>query len=246
MSATTYRKSVQITRDLVRGLWKSMAIFVVVVGAGFLAVGLIIAAAGAIDGPSAESIWENSAYATRYYPLALGVMLTPVYLSVAVAHGVTRRSFGLGAAGVVLVVAGVMAVFEAVGYAVENGLYSLGGVTQEFTTPHLFDSATQFWITVPEVWITVSGNVAAGWLIGSAYYKWGSLGPTLALPLLLAPALSVEALMSVGWPGALMTDVWNIDRSPLWLAIPASLVIIVLTLWGTQTFVRSLPVRPQR
>lgn len=246
MSATTYRKSVLVTRDLTRGLSISMAIFVVVVGAGFLLVGLVIGAAGAFDGPGASSVWENSAYATRYYPLALGTMLTPVYLAVAVAHGVTRRSFGLGAAGVVLVIAALMAAFEGVGYVVEYALYELGGLTQEFKVPHLFDTGTELWITVPEVWITVSGNVAAGWLIGSAYYKWGSLGPTLALPLLAVPALAVEALMSVGWPGALMIDVWNIERAPLGVAMPASLAIIALTLWGTQILVRGLPVRPKR
>ena len=245
MSALTYRKAGLVARDQTRGLWLSLAIFVAFVGGGFLLVSALVVALDGFDGPGATSVWENSAYATRYYPLALGVMLTPVYLALGIANGVTRRTFSLGAMGTVVAIAGVMAVLEAVGYAVEDGFYRLAGLTQELTTPHLFDSGSQVWISAPEVWITVTGNVAAGWLIGTVYYRWGWLWPTLALPLTFAPALAVEALMSVGWPGGLMIDVWGIERGPLWLVMPASLLVIALTFALAHMLVRSAAVRPQ-
>lgn len=245
MSALTYRRAGLVTRDQTRGLSLSMVIFIGAVGVGFLLVALLIVAMDGFDGPEARSVWENSAYATRYYPLALGIMLTPVYLALGVANGVTRRAFSLGAMGTVVVIAAIMAVFEAVGYALENGLYQLAGLTQELTTPHLFDSGTQVWISVPEVGITVAGNVAAGLLIGTTYYRWGRLWPTIALPLTFAPALAVEALMSVGWPGGLMIDLWGIERRPLWLVIPTSLLVIALTFAATHVLVHTTAVHPQ-
>ncbi len=244
MSSLTMHKGVLVARDHVRGLSISLTIFIAIVGAGFLLVGLFIVALDGFDGPLAESVWENSAYATRYYPLALGVMLTGVYFAVGVANGVTRRGISLGAAVTVLALSATMAVLEAAGYAIEHGMYTLGGLTQQFTTPHLFDSGTEFWIIVPEVWVTVSANVAVGWLIGTAYYKWGALGPTLALPLLVVPALVVEALMSVGWAGAAMENVADVARAPLVLAIPGSIAVIALTLWGTHMLIRTIAVRP--
>lgn len=246
MSATTYRRAVLVTGDISRGLWIALVGFMAIIAVIFLAIGVAGALAGNLDGGAGDSMWENSAYATRYFPLALGVMLTTAYLPIAVANGVTRRSFGLGGAAVVLGIAAVMAVLEAAGYLVENGLYRLAGATPEFTTPHLFGSGTEFWVVVPEVWITVSANVAVGWLIGSAYYRWGWFGPTLALPLMLVPTLAVEALMSIGWAGALMIDTLSIDRRPLWLAVPVSLAIVAATLWGTAWFVRGMAIRSQR
>lgn len=243
MNSLTTGKAALVARDMTRGLSMSLTIFMVIVGAGFLLVGLFIVALGGFDGPLADSVWENSAYATRYYPLAIGVMLTGFYFEVGVANGVTRRTFALGAAATVLAVAAAMALLEAAGYAIEHGMYSLGGLTQQFTTPHLFDAGTEVWIVVPEVWITVSANVAVGWLIGTAYYKWGALGPTLALPLLVVPALVVEALMAVGWAGAVMENVVD-ARAPLVLAIPGSVAVIALTLWGTHLLVRTIVVRP--
>lgn len=244
MKSLTTDKGVLVARDMTRGLSMSLTIFMTIVGAGFLLVGLFIVALGGFDGPLADSVWENSAYATRYYPLAIGVMLTGVYFAVGVSNGVTRRGFALGASVTVLAIAAAMAVLEAAGYLIEHGMYTLGGLTQQFTTPHLFDSGTEFWIIVPEVWITVSANVAVGWLIGTAYYKWGALGPTLALPLLVVPALVVEGLMSVGWAGAVMENAVDVARPPLVLAIPGSIAVIALTLWGTHMLIRTIAVRP--
>ncbi|PSL03553.1 hypothetical protein CLV30_10732 [Haloactinopolyspora alba] len=246
MSSITYRKAGLVSRDVLWALRISAGWFAAIVVVVFLGIGVGIELAGGLDGSTPNSVWETSAYATRYWPMAMGIMLTPFYLPVCVASGVTRRSFGIGAALVVAGLAAVMAVLEGVGYIVEHGLYALADSTPQFESPHLFDSGLHIWVSMPEVWITVCGNVAAGWLIGSVYYRWGWLWPTLALPLLVVPTLAVEAAMSVGWPGDVMIGVLGVDRAPLGVAIPASLVIIALTLWGTHRLVRTTAVRPRR
>ncbi|RIQ11078.1 hypothetical protein [Jiangella rhizosphaerae] len=242
MSALTYRRSRASFLDLSAGFSQAVGWFIVTVAVIFLVIGVIIDLA---TGGTSESIWENSAYATRYFPLSMGIMITAAYLPVAVASGVTRRSFGWAGAGVVIALSGLMALFEAGGYLIEYGLYRAVGETPEFTTPHLFDQGYQFWLIVPEVWIVVAANVAAGWLIGSAYYKWGWFGPTLALPLLLLPLLAVEAIMAVGWAGAAL-DAMNVEHLPTAAAVPAALAVLTLTLAGIHSFVRTIDLRPQK
>lgn len=244
MSATTltYRRARLAFVDLSVGFSQAVAWFVAVVVIVFLAIGVIVELA---TGGITESLWENSQYATRYFPLSMGIMITAAYLPVAVASGLTRRTFGWAGTGVVLALSGAMALLEAGGYLVEHGLYRLLGETQEFTTPHLFDHGYQFWIVFPEVWIVVAANVAGGWLIGSAYYKWGWLGPTLALPLLLLPILAVEAIMSVGWAGAAMENL-GVERLPDGLAVLAALAVLAVTLAGIQRSIRTIDLRPQK
>lgn len=245
MSSLTYRHARASFLDLSFGFWKALVMFVAIVAVIFLVIGMIVAFAQGIGGGDSESVWENSAYATRYFPLSMGIMITAAYLPVAVASGVTRRSFSWAGAGVVLAMAGLMAVLEAGGYLIEYGLYGLVDEVPTFTTPHFFDQGYQFWIIVPEVWIVVAANVAAGWLIGSAYYKWGWLGPTLALPLLLLPTLVVEAIMSVGWAGATMEAI-GVERMPDGAAVLTALAVLALTLAGIQRFVRTIDIRPQK
>lgn len=245
MSALTFQRARLAFLDLSYGFWKALAIFIAIVAVIFLVIGVIIELARNGGGESSESIWENSAYATRYFPLSMGIMITAAYMPVAVASGVTRRAFSWAGAGIVLAMAGVMALLEAGGYLVEYGLYRAVDEIPTFTTPHLFDQGYQFWIIVPEVWIVVAANVAAGWLIGSAYYKYGWLGPTLSLPLLLAPMLTVEALMSVGWAGATMEAI-GAGRLPDGVAVAAAVAVLALTLAGIQRFVRTIDLRPQK
>ncbi|PZF85177.1 hypothetical protein [Jiangella anatolica] len=245
MSALTFRRARASFLDLSYGYARSVGWFLLIVVAIFLAIGVIIALTAGLGGDEGESIWENSAYATRYFPLSMGVMITAAYLPVAVASGVTRRSFGWAGSAVVIAMAGVMALIEALGYLVEYGAYRLSDATPQFTQPHLFEHGYEFWIVIPEVWIVVAGNVAGGWLIGSAYYKWGWFGPTIALPLLVLPILAVEAVMSVGWGGAAM-EAMGFERLPNAAAIAVSLALVVLTLAGIQRFVRSIDLRPQK
>ncbi|TDD71652.1 hypothetical protein E1262_05825 [Jiangella aurantiaca] len=242
-AALAYRRSRASFLDLSAGFSTAVLWFFATVAVIFLLIGLGIELASGIDG--GESIWENSQYATRYFPLSMGIMITAAYLPVAVASGVTRRSFAWAGTGAVLALSGLMALFEAGGYLIEYGLYRVIDVTPQFTTRHLFDQGYQFWIIVPEVWIVVAANVAAGWLIGSAYYKWGWFGPTLALPLLLLPLVAVEAIMAVGWAGEAL-DAMNVEHLPTAAAVPAALAVLALTLAGMQRFVRAIDLRPQK
>ncbi|WP_026875786.1 hypothetical protein [Jiangella gansuensis] len=242
-STTVLQRTRVVARDIGHGFRWTVFWFVLIILVAFAVIGVLVVAYR--DPGSVDSVWENSQYATRYFPLSLGIMLTGIYLPVAVASGLTRRTFGYAAMIVVVGISGVMALMEAVGYLVEYWAFQLAGDAPTYTTPHLFDHGYQFWVVIPEVWIVVAGNVACGWLIGSAYYRFGWFGPTLALPLLLIPLLAVEALMAVGWAGAAL-DAMGLGRPPTWLAITSSLVVLAVTLAGIQRFVRTTDIRPQK
>ncbi|HEY9409077.1 MAG TPA: hypothetical protein VIP77_05795 [Jiangellaceae bacterium] len=246
MTSITYRQAGRVTRDLGWGLWQVLIMFAGIVVLIFGGIGVVMAVTGSFDGSSWDSVWENSAYATRYFPLAMGIMLTAAYLPVCIASGMTRRAFGLGASAIVVGMALVMAVLEAAGYLVEDLLFTIGGGTQQFTSPHLFDAGTDVLVIIAEVSVLVAAHVAVGWSIGTAYYTSGWFWPTIMLPFMLVPIALVEGLMSVGWAGSLTIDTWGWDRVPLDTAIPLSLAVIALTLWANQLAVRSIDIRPQR
>lgn len=246
MTATTYRQAGRVARNLGSGVVPILALFMAIILVVFMTISVSTVLIGTPDGSAWDSVWEDSAYATRYFPLAMGILLVAAYLPVAVASGVTRRSFGLGSAVVIGGIAVTMAVLEAAGYLIEYMVYRAADGGQELTTPHLFSTGTEVIVVIAEVTIVVAAHVATGWLIGAAYYRWGWQWPTLALPLLIAPALLVEALMSVGWAGALMIDTWGIDRGPLAVIVPGALLALVVTWLSGQLIIRAVPIRTQR
>lgn len=242
----TWAHSRLVAADLTSALRLNLILFAAIMVVIFAAAGIVTAIVGRVDGTSWESIWEHSAYGTRYFPLSLGIMLAPLYLPIAVASGMTRRSFAIGSAGVIAFIALAMGILEVAGYLVEHAVFAAQGAEQTFTTPHLFSSGLDVPVILVEVLVTVSANIVTGWLIGIAYYRWGWFWPTISLPLLLLPMAAVEAMMSVGWPGNLVIDTWGVQRGPAAVVVPASIVVIVAA-WAFGAIVlRSTPIRNRR
>jgi hypothetical protein len=177
--------------------------------------------------------------------MSIGFMITGIYLPVALANGVTRRSFAVGASIVVSAVGLVVATALVSGYLVEFAIYREFGAAQAFTTPHLYSSATDVPVILAEGLIVVTAHMAAGWVIGTVYYRLRWFWGTVLLPLTAAPAFAVDALLSVGWVGDVLAENYGVGRPPLPAALSGAVGVVVLTLGLTYVLIRSTGLRPR-
>lgn len=243
MTSPTVRRARLVYIDGVRGLRLAFAGFGIVMVLIFSAVGLIVLLTNGFEGSIWDSVWEQAMYGSRYFPLSMGVVLVASFLPVATAHGISRTSYALGASALVVTMGAVVALLMTLGHGAEYLLYEGGGATAQFTSPHLFSSGSDLGWVFTESLIIVTANVAGGYFIGSAYYRWRWLRATLALPLLILPIAAVEMLMSAGWPGNVMISTFGIDRGPLLAVIPASVAVIIGTFLLTLVILRRTDVR---
>src|SRR5690625_4982024 len=232
MIAATLRRARTVYRDGLDGLWFGLTVFVGIIVVIFVGIGLIISATGGFDGAEWTSVWEQVMYAARYFPLSMGAILMMAFLPIAVSFGVTRTSYLIGFAGLVVTLNATVAVVVAAGHLVEHALFQAGGAAQELTSPHLFTAGDQVGWVAAETLIIGMANTTAGALIGVAYFKWHWLWTTLALPIILVPLAVAEGLMAVGWAGNVVHAI-GFDRGPLGLVIPATLAVTAAMVVGT-------------
>lgn len=242
MTSPTLRRAAVAFGDGMSGVRMGTLLFAVVVVVIFTAVGLIVSVTGGFEGAAWTSVWEQVMYAARYYPLSLGAVFTWAFLPLAVSLGVTRASYFISFAGLTVALSLAIAVLVAAGHLAEYGLFAAGGAVQEFSSPHLFTAGDQVgWVALETVMVGMP-NMAAGALIAMTYYKWRWLRATLALPLTLVPLVVAEGLMSAGWFGNVMNFI-DVDRGPLALIIPATLIVTAAMIVATFTISRHSDIR---
>jgi hypothetical protein len=214
---------IRIGATTTTGLGLVIAAFLAVVVAIFAIIGVLTHQLGDLD----ASTWQTAgAGAFKYFTLAIGIMITPVYLPVLVAQGLTRHYVALGGAVFIGCWSAVMAMAMWLGYAAERALYGVAGVTQEFDTPHLFTQWSEFHLVFAEYFLLIAVHMAVGWLIGTTYYRFGWFLATLLIPLVIVPAAVVEVLLATSWVGAGLDEFTTYAPPALAIAIPAALLAI--------------------
>lgn len=222
------------------GMLPVLGIFVAIVVSAFALISLIHFTVG--DGTN--SIWQlPGSGALKYFPLALAIMLTPAFLPIYVAQGVTRRSIIRGGVIFIAIVSAGFGIIMAAGYAVEKLVLDAVGIEFHYDQPHLF---TQWWqghLIVAEYMLLVGVHMMVGWLIGTTYYRLRWFRATLLLPVTVLPALTVELLLGTGWAGASLEEFTAYTRQSLAITIPAALLVIALTWAINYALLRNIPIR---
>lgn len=229
---------VRVARQVLAGLGPVLAWFTAIILVAFTLVGIGLVLS-ADDNTAAEIA---GAGAIRYFPMAIGIMLTPAMLPMYVAQGVTRRQFARVGALVTLAFATLTALFMCVAYTIEALIYRLGGETYELGLPHLFDSWNDFALIFTEYVVLTAASIAAGWLIGTTYYRAHWFWATLLIPVCLVPTAAAELLLQTSWIGSGFQDAgWT--RPPLGLAIPLCLVAIALAMAAIYVLTRNVTIK---
>ncbi|MBG0815940.1 hypothetical protein [Planomonospora sp. ID82291] len=220
--------------------------FALLLFAAYVAVVVVIAVGVDVFGTLNRSAWEAAVQLPRWYALFVGVSLVREYLPLYIAHGQTRRQFGVQAAVTVALFAPFLSALITVGYLLERAVYGLVGRPQVIDRVHLFTEPTQVPLVFAEYLVEFVAWIVVGAFIMAGFYRWqggglplipvgiglwilveGAIGKELRLPLIgdRLSALSPDLPQSAG------------------LALGVGLGIFVFGLALTWVIIRNAPLR---
>ncbi|WP_328526400.1 hypothetical protein [Kribbella sp. NBC_00359] len=219
-------------RPMLVGYWIVMLV-------GFLIVGIgIKAATGGID----HSTWDYGTQSPKYFSMAVGIIITPAYLTLLVAQGITRRMMSVAVSIYLTGAAAATAVLWVLVYQVEHLIYDWEGWSQTLANPHLFTRTSQLGLIFAEFFLLILSHEVAGWLLGITFVRFGFWRGVLLLPLSLIPAAAAEFLLVAQW----LADVLNglgYHRPPLAVAVPSVLVVSALGLYAGYLVLRPMAMK---
>jgi hypothetical protein len=171
----------------------------------------------------------------KYFLSVISLLIVVGSLPTYVAHGVTRRRTATSAA-----------LFAALATA-SFVILSITAITVNLALAHKFDVYAVSRIALAHL-LTGYAYMAAGWMIGAAYYRYGPWIGTLLLPLTTLP----------GWVADIsFTSLWTDNPFTLsdsgmgaHLAFPVAVLIgvanVIVALAGGYAIVRTMPIRARR
>jgi hypothetical protein len=165
------------------------------------AVLMIFMASFEVFGPWIHQAGRASAWtmtvevAPQWFIFAMGVVAATVHLPIAIAHGVTRREFVLGAGVFALATVVLFQAMEILGLLVEVMVYESRGLMEQITEPYP-------WPTPRGILTDLAyglGFMLSGWLIGLAFYRLKAWWALLLTPLALLPVTSGMGTAYTSW-----------------------------------------------
>lgn len=227
-----------VARTMFTGQVRQLLYFWAIAIPIFVGIGVGIAMSGHLD----QSTWEKAELGcAKYYPFVMGIMITPIMLPLFVAHGVTRRSFSLGAAAFLVLYSGVFALIVTAGYGIEYIFYSANHLPIKLVAPHMFSSTAQLPLVFVEASLVLMAHMTSGLLIGSGFYRLGWWFGLLFLIPALLPALAADALLFTGWEGAAVHAL-GVGHPPTPVAVPIVIALIAAGMAANLPLVRSVAI----
>lgn len=227
------RSQLRSSLPMIGGYWAIMLpVYVTIVS--------VVVAVGDTD----VSIWATSGgSAPKYFLLAVGVMLTTAFLPTYVGNGVTRRDFAYGASLYILAVAGVYAVVMTLGYVFEYTLYTsadlMGNLNDPYPVQSAGDALTQL---VAELCVGIA-YLCCGWVMGSCFYRFGTLWGIVLIPVTILPAAVTETGFDSLWLGYAIDNWLGIERPPLPVGVLMAAVSIVVAWFANFALIRAVAIK---
>jgi len=222
-------------RPMLGGYWLVMLFLFLAISIGYLM------ATGGLD----HSMWDWGTQSPKYFSMALGITITPAYLSLLISQGVTRRMFSVAASIYLTGAAAATASLWVLMYQGERLLYSAQGWSQTMQNPHLFHDTSQAGLIFTEFYLLILSHEVAGWLLGITFYRFGFWRGLLMLPLSLIPAAVTEFLLIAQWLADVLNSI-GYQRPPLAVAVPSILVVSALGWYVGYLLLRPLALKPAK
>lgn len=248
-TATTPRRT-RVRR--LRGLWPSY--FGVLFGnywyAWFWGVMILVYAAIGTGiwlwGSTDISLWETSTNSTKGTMTALGVMLTPVYLPVMIAAGVTRRSFVVAATSAMASLAVGSSLLVTLGFVIERPIFEAAGIPETLQSDHLYANVSQLHLIFTEALLLQLAYGMSGFLIGLCFYRFGAIiGVLLILPGAVPAGLTEATITGGTWfgpdAGVAFGEGW-----PLWVQVVLPVVLIAAAVVTIRAVAIGTAMRPRK
>lgn len=224
------------------------------VGAPVLAAGLFLAVLVLVTvvaqfGEVRISGWETATQLVRWFLGGVGVYATAVHLPLYVTHGRTRREVATDGGVFLAAYAAIVGVLLAVGFVLESVVYRMAGWTQGLESPHLFTSTDQYHLLVVEYVLMAVVWLAAGAMLGAAFYRSELIGTAL-IPVALAAVMAVEVATGPGYFGPVPPPVveflgLDLGVASAWGAAGVTAVASAVLAAITWVIVRDIPIRAQ-
>jgi len=208
----------------------------------FLAGGLIVEFL--TDG-TGNSVWDYGTQSPKYFSMAFGISLVPVYVNLMVAQGITRRMFSVASSIFLTTAALITAVLWVVGYQIERAVYDWQGWSQAMDNRHLFTDTSQAGLIFAEFALLVVSHEATGWLLGVTFYRLGFWRGLALVPVSLVPAAATEFLLVAQWLAGPLSEL-GYQRPSLAVAVPVVVLVTALGLYVGYRILQPMPLKPAK
>lgn len=227
------RAQLRAALPMVAGYWVIM----------FAVYALIITVVVAV-GDTEVSIWATSGgSAPKYFLLAVGVMLTTVYLPVYVGNGVTRRDFARGVSLYILAIGAVYALIMTLGFAVEHAIYSSANLMSGLDEPYPVRGVSDGLATlVAELFVGIA-YLCCGWVMGGCFYRFGNWWGIGLIPITVLPAVITEVGFNSLWAGYGINKWLGIDRPPLAIGVLMAVACIAAVWLVNFALIRAIAIK---
>lgn len=204
----------------------------------------VIIAIIVIWGDTDVSIWATSGgSAPKYFLLALGIMITNLFLPIYVGNGVTRRHFTLGASAYVVGVAAIYAVVMALGYGVEYSIYAADDLIASQDQPYPVQSfRAGLTVLVAEAFVGLV-YLCVGWFVGSAFYRLGVVWGIALAPLAALPVVAAEMGFDALWAGYGLNRAFGIERPPLAVGVLIAAAGVAVAWAANYALIRAVAIK---
>ncbi|GGM68582.1 hypothetical protein GCM10010106_13320 [Thermopolyspora flexuosa] len=225
--------------------------FAALLWAAFWVVVTLITVVLGLMGRLTHSAWEVAAQLPRWYALFVGVALVREYLPLYVAHGRTRRQFGVEGAITIVLFAPFLSALLVLSYLLESVLYGVAGWPHVLERAHMFTEPTQVPLVFAEYLIELLAWTTAGAFMGAAFYRFGG-GGLLSVPVGVLMIAFAHAAMGVepwgpfllGWLKILGRITLDLPDTPL-MPLAGGAGVLVVGLLLTWAIIRDMPLRNQ-
>lgn len=212
-----------------------------------LAVILIVASVR--DATLDDSVWDQIGVGVlRWVIFAAGVTTLSSFAPMFLGNGVTRGQLASSSIVSMAVVSAIGAAVVALGYVIERIVYPRAGwelILRDAETP--LDAGTIASRSISMA-VLFAAYFVSGWLIGAAFYRYGSnVGLLLivpsAIPLLVVDLLLAGPTNMIGGIDAIQRRLGPVDDVALPVALPLSAVIVVVACVAARRATQAVPLR---
>lgn len=239
---TSWHRLRQVLHAMMIGSWPMIGGYWGIMVVVFAVGGFIVQTS---SGGTGFSMWDYGTQSPKYFSTAVGIMLTPAFLKLMVAQGVTRRMFSVASSIFLVGAAALTALLWVLAYQMERVIYDWQGWAQAMENRHLFTSTSQVGMIFTEFFLLIVAHEAAGWLLGITFYRLGFWRGVLLLPLSVLPAAATEFLLVAQWLAGPLSRL-GYDRPPLAVAVPAVVVVTALGLYAGYLLLRPMALKPAK
>ncbi|MFD1827741.1 MULTISPECIES: hypothetical protein [Mumia] len=222
------------------GTWQIGAYFWIAVVLISVGLTVVIDTWADVEGSIADGVLGSAPYFLGVMGIIIPLAMLPMHL----AGGATRRSFtrGVVVAGFAL---GVTYAFAgAVGMLVESLVFGGLDWSTAIADPGLYDSSGDFF----GIWLSWSLTSIAYFLGGVAlavgYYRWGGIGGTVGLILVVTLVVGAEIALGGGVYSAGVDAVLGDNMFPAVVLVLISLAAIAAVVAILHRLLRDIPLRP--